>query len=444
MLADVGGDRDRQRAPLPRRRRAGATSWSGRCAASRRRPRSPARSAARPTSSACSSWSSSAAARWSRRAALLILLRDGDELVVAAGGRRAEVDVVGQRHPGRRLDRRPSVLRARRAASASPTSRTQLRLRARRASRRRRPRCSCRSSSAAQALGVLGAFDRLGGDGRVHATRTSGSMAPSRPAPRPRSRPRRPSQRRAPAPQHRGGRGASAAAGRASCTTRRCRGWRPARSLLASARRARRPERCRRRSTTAVEQVDADDHPRPARDDHRPAARGAGRARREGRRSRRSWSGCGATRRLEIELEVDLDFEAGRAPQRLAPEIESAVYRLVQEALTNVVKHADATTVGSRSSRTSEHRRGQRRRRRGRLRRARDARGLRADRDDASGRRWLAAAQGAVVAQQRDDPFHPARLAAPERTSSRHSTTAHRQRCVAASTARGSPPATHP
>ena len=48
---------------------------------------------------------------------------------------------------------------------------------------------------------------------------------------------------------------------------------------------------------------------------------------------------------LEIALEVDLAFESGRSAQRHPPALESALYRLVQEALTNVVKHADATAV---------------------------------------------------------------------------------------------------
>jgi signal transduction histidine kinase len=48
---------------------------------------------------------------------------------------------------------------------------------------------------------------------------------------------------------------------------------------------------------------------------------------------------------LEIELLVDLAFESGRAPERPSPATENALYRLVQEGLTNIVKHAEATHV---------------------------------------------------------------------------------------------------
>jgi signal transduction histidine kinase len=49
-----------------------------------------------------------------------------------------------------------------------------------------------------------------------------------------------------------------------------------------------------------------------------------------------------ATSGLEISAHIDLASDAGHEPARLSGEIESTIYRLVQEALTNVVKHAQA------------------------------------------------------------------------------------------------------
>jgi signal transduction histidine kinase len=57
---------------------------------------------------------------------------------------------------------------------------------------------------------------------------------------------------------------------------------------------------------------------------------------------------------LDIDLDLRLAYEEGRTPHRHAPEVEAAVYRLVQEALTNVVKHAAAAHVSIRIADTDE------------------------------------------------------------------------------------------
>ena len=52
-----------------------------------------------------------------------------------------------------------------------------------------------------------------------------------------------------------------------------------------------------------------------------------------------------ATSGLDIRARIDLAYEQGRGAGRHAPEVETAVYRIVQESLTNVVKHAAAEHV---------------------------------------------------------------------------------------------------
>ena len=45
---------------------------------------------------------------------------------------------------------------------------------------------------------------------------------------------------------------------------------------------------------------------------------------------------------LQVDVSVELAWEQDQASERLIPELETAVYRLVQEALTNATKHGDA------------------------------------------------------------------------------------------------------
>ena len=46
---------------------------------------------------------------------------------------------------------------------------------------------------------------------------------------------------------------------------------------------------------------------------------------------------------LRLEADVDLAFDRGEAADRYTPELESTIYRLVQEGLTNAIKHAGAS-----------------------------------------------------------------------------------------------------
>jgi signal transduction histidine kinase len=45
---------------------------------------------------------------------------------------------------------------------------------------------------------------------------------------------------------------------------------------------------------------------------------------------------------IDIELSVDLAWEEGRSPTRHTPELETAMYRIVQEAIGNAIKHGGA------------------------------------------------------------------------------------------------------
>jgi signal transduction histidine kinase len=45
---------------------------------------------------------------------------------------------------------------------------------------------------------------------------------------------------------------------------------------------------------------------------------------------------------IDVDVSIELAYEQGRNPQRHLPEVETAMYRIVQEALTNAGKHGDA------------------------------------------------------------------------------------------------------
>ncbi len=48
---------------------------------------------------------------------------------------------------------------------------------------------------------------------------------------------------------------------------------------------------------------------------------------------------------LEVDDNIELAFEHGRADERLDGELETGVYRIAQELLTNAVKHGEATRI---------------------------------------------------------------------------------------------------
>ena len=51
------------------------------------------------------------------------------------------------------------------------------------------------------------------------------------------------------------------------------------------------------------------------------------------------------THEARVEARLALAYEEGRVPSRLAPELESTIYRLTQESVNNALKHASPRTV---------------------------------------------------------------------------------------------------
>ena len=51
---------------------------------------------------------------------------------------------------------------------------------------------------------------------------------------------------------------------------------------------------------------------------------------------------------LEVDTHFDLDFDRGRKSTRLTADVESTAYRLVQEAITNAVKHSEGSAISVR------------------------------------------------------------------------------------------------
>ncbi len=111
------------------------------------------------------------------------------------------------------------------------------------------------------------------------------------------------------------------------------------RLMLAAARRNGKPEAMLRANTQAISQLESDiANLRALIADLRPAALDrlgieaainalADRLRRTG---------------LELDVSLDLAYEHGRASERLTPELETALYRIIQEALGNAIKHGHA------------------------------------------------------------------------------------------------------
>ncbi|HSD23986.1 MAG TPA: GAF domain-containing sensor histidine kinase [Solirubrobacterales bacterium] len=60
-----------------------------------------------------------------------------------------------------------------------------------------------------------------------------------------------------------------------------------------------------------------------------------------------------SSQRFDVEIDVDVDLvrSSGEEPVRLPPELEATIYRLVQEAMNNAIKHAEPSRISVTVSR---------------------------------------------------------------------------------------------
>ena len=57
---------------------------------------------------------------------------------------------------------------------------------------------------------------------------------------------------------------------------------------------------------------------------------------------------------VAVDCKIDLAYESGRASTRHVPILEAGIYRIAQEAITNAVKHAQASRLTLRLSEDAE------------------------------------------------------------------------------------------
>ena len=170
----------------------------------------------------------------------------------------------------------------------------------------------------------------------------------------------------------------SAGAGPASCTTRRCKGWE--RSALLCRPHAGRhdPGVWRSALDDSLAELDTEiANVRGIISDVRPAALdelGLGAA-------IEALADRVRSRGIDVELTLDLDWESGRAATRPDDDLETALYRVTQEAMTNGLKHSGAEALAVDISEADGRVTVQRARRRSGVRPVRDAGRLRPCRD---------------------------------------------------------------